>query len=64
MGIRRAICSTNAIESLNARYRRAVWARGHFPNEQAALKILYQVTRALDAKDTGQTRWAVRWKPP
>uniref|UniRef100_UPI003F4A23BA IS256 family transposase n=1 Tax=Micromonospora aurantiaca (nom. illeg.) TaxID=47850 RepID=UPI003F4A23BA len=34
--IRRVICSTNAIESLNARYRRAVKARGHFPNEQAA----------------------------
>ena len=36
--IRRVICSTNAIESLNARYRRAVKARGHFPTEQAALK--------------------------
>jgi transposase-like protein len=33
--IRRVICSTNAIESLNARYRRAVRARGHFPTEQA-----------------------------
>jgi transposase-like protein len=29
--IRRVICSTNAIESVNARYRRAVRARGHFP---------------------------------
>ena len=36
--IRRVICSTNAIESVNARYRRAVRARGHFPTEQAALK--------------------------
>ena len=36
--IRRIICSTNAIESVNARIRRAVTARGHFPNEQAALK--------------------------
>ena len=35
--IRKVICSTNAIESLNARYRRAVKARGHFPTEQAAL---------------------------
>ena len=34
--IRKIICSTNAIESLNARYRRAVRARGHFPTEQAA----------------------------
>ena len=31
------LCSTNAIESLNARYRRAIKARGHFPSEQAAL---------------------------
>jgi len=31
--IRQMICSTNAIESLNARYRRAVRARGHFPTE-------------------------------
>jgi len=46
--IRRVICSTNAIESLNARYRRAIKARGHFPNEQAALKCLYLVTRSLD----------------
>jgi transposase-like protein len=29
--IRRVICATNAIESLNARYRRAIKARGHFP---------------------------------
>ncbi len=61
--IRRVICSTNAIESLNARYRRAVRARGHFPNEQAAMKTLYLVTRSLDPKGTGQTRWVTRWKP-
>ena len=47
------ICSTNAIESLNARYRRAVKARGHFPTEQAALKCLYLVTRSLDPTGTG-----------
>jgi len=61
--IRRVLCSTNAIESLNARFRRAVRARGHFPTEQAAMKTLYLVTRSLDPKGTGQTRWAVRWKP-
>jgi len=54
---------TNAIESLNARYRRAVKARGHFPTEQAALKCLYLVTRSLDPTGTGRTRWAMRWKP-
>ena len=61
--IRRVLCSTNAIESLNARYRRAVRARGHFPNEQSAMKCLYLVTRSLDPTGMGQTRWAVRWKP-
>jgi putative transposase len=61
--IRTVICSTNAIESLNARYRRAVKARGHFPNEQAALKCLYLVTRSLDPTGTGRTRWTMRWKP-
>jgi putative transposase len=61
--IRRIICSTNAIESLNARYRRAVKARGHFPTEQAALKCLYLTTRALDPTGRGRARWAMRWKP-
>ena len=61
--IRKVICSTNAIESLNARYRRAVKARGHFPNEQAALKCLYLVTRSLDPTGRGRARWTMRWKP-
>ena len=61
--IRRVICSTNAIESLNARFRRAVRARGHFPNEQAAMKCLYLVTRSLDPTGRGRARWVTRWKP-
>jgi transposase-like protein len=61
--IRKVLCSTNAIESLNARYRRAVKARGHFPTEQAALKCLYLVTRSLDPTGRGRARWAMRWKP-
>jgi putative transposase len=60
--IRRVICSTNAIESLNARYRRRQGS-GSFPTEQAALKCLYLVTRSLDPTGAGRTRWAVRWKP-
>ena len=61
--IRTMICSTNAIESLNARYRRAVRARGHFPTEQAAMKCLYLVARSLDPTGTGRARWTMRWKP-
>ena len=61
--IRRVICSTNAVESINARYRRAIRARGHFPTEQAALKCLYLVTRSLDPTGRGKAPWAMRWKP-
>ncbi|MEN3270426.1 MAG: hypothetical protein V7646_7320 [Pseudonocardia sp.] len=61
--IRKMLCSTNAIESLNARYRRAVRARGHRTTEQAAMKCLYLVTRSLDPTGTGRTRWTMRWKP-
>jgi putative transposase len=61
--IQRVIYSTNAIDSLNARFRRATRARGHFPNEQAAPKRLYIVVRSLDPKSTGQERWMNRWEP-
>ncbi len=61
--VRRVICTTNAIESLNARYRRAIRARGHFPTEQAALKCLYLATRSLDPTGRGRARWVIRWKP-
>lgn len=60
--IRTIICSTNAIESVNARIRRAVRARGHFPNEQAALKCVYMAVMSLDPTGTGRKRWAIRWK--
>lgn len=41
--LRRVVYTTNAVESLNSRFRRAVRHRGHFPNEQAAMKVLYLV---------------------
>lgn len=41
--VRRIIYTTNAIEALNAKLRRAVRARGHFPNDDAATKLLYLV---------------------
>jgi putative transposase len=61
--IRRVICSTNAIESVNAQIRRAVKARGHFPNEQAALKCVYMAIMSLDPTGAGRKRWTMRWKP-
>ena len=41
--VRRIIYTTNAIESLNSKLRRAVRARGHFPSDEAATKLLYLI---------------------
>ena len=41
--VRRIIYTTNAIEALNAKLRSAVRTRGHFPTDEAALKLLYLV---------------------
>jgi len=41
--VRRIIYTTNAIEAVNAKLRRAVRARGHFPTDDAALKLLFLV---------------------
>jgi putative transposase len=60
--IRKIVCTTNAIESINARFRRAVNARGHFPNEAAALKVLYLTVTSLDPTGKGRARWTNRWK--
>ena len=62
--IRSVICTTNSIESLNSRIRRAVNARGHFPTEQAALKCIYLAIMSLDPTGKGRQRWMNRWKAP
>lgn len=41
--VRRLIYTTNSIEALNSKLRRAIRARGHFPNDDAALKLLFLV---------------------
>ncbi len=50
--IRKAIYTTNAIESLNSVLRRTVRTRGHFPSDQAATKLLYLVTSRAAKKWT------------
>ena len=60
--IRSLISTTNAVESLNARLRRAVNASGHFPTEQAALKRLYLAILSLDPSGKARHRWSNRWK--
>ena len=52
--VRRIIYTTNAIEALNAKLRRAVKIRGHFPNDDAAAKLLFLVLRQV----------AGEWKMP
>jgi putative transposase len=41
--VRRIIYTTNAIEALNSKLRRAVRTRGHFPNDESAIKLLFLV---------------------
>jgi putative transposase len=45
--VRRIIYTTNAIESLNSKLRTAVRSRGHFPNDEAATKLLFLVLREV-----------------
>ena len=52
--VRRIIYTTNQIEALNSKLRRAVRARGHFPTDEAAIKLLYLVLNHV----------AEEWKRP
>ena len=60
--IRRIVYTTNAIESLNARFRQATRRRGHFPNDQAALKVLYLVIRNPRLNRANVTGKTTGWK--
>jgi transposase-like protein len=46
--VRRVTCTTNLIESMNARLRKVTRNRGQFPSEQAVLKVLYLAVRNLE----------------
>jgi transposase-like protein len=61
--IRRVVYSTNMVESMNSRLRKATRNRGHFPSEQAALKVLCLAVReqiTLRARDINHV--AAHWK--
>ncbi|RSM56892.1 IS256 family transposase [Kibdelosporangium aridum] len=60
--LRKLVYTTNAIESLNARFRQATRRRGHFPNEQAALKVLYLVIKNPLKNRSNITGKTVGWK--
>ena len=55
--VRRILSTTNAIENLHRQLRKVIKTRGHFPTDEAALKLLYLALRHI------QTRWATaqRW---
>jgi len=48
--VRKLIYTTNAIESLHSRVRKAVQVRGHFPSDEAAMKLIWLVLRNVAAK--------------
>jgi transposase-like protein len=52
--IRKIIYTTNAIESLNMQLRKVLKTRGHFPNDEAATKLIYLALRRITKK----------WKTP
>ena len=60
--LRTIVYTTNAIESLNARFRKAVRHRGHFPTEQAALKVLYLVATERRLNRANPTGKINSWK--
>jgi len=57
--IRRLIYTTNAIESLNFQLRKVIKAKGHFPNDEAAIKLLYLALRNVEKK---WQRPPIHWK--
>lgn len=57
--VRRIIYTTNAIEALNSKLRRAVRARGHFPSDEAATKLIWLALRNITAE---WSRASQHWK--
>jgi transposase-like protein len=56
--VRRVIYTTNAIESVNAQVRKIIKTRGHFPNDDAAAKLIWLALRNITAKwDRGAHNW-------
>lgn len=57
------VYSTNMVESINSRLRKATRNRGHFPSEQAGLKVLYLAVREqINPKARDANHVAAHWK--
>ena len=55
--LRRAVYTTNTIEGLHRQIRKAIKTRGHFPDEQAATKLIYLALIKADAKWRRNRTW-------
>jgi len=55
--LRRAVYTTNTIEGLHRQVRKAIKTRGHFPDEQAATKLIYLALIKADAKWQKNRAW-------
>jgi putative transposase len=69
--LRRIIYTTNAIESLNYQLRKIIKNRGHFPNDEAVIKLLWLAIRDIEdrrarerAKEAGRPKGQPRKAPP
>jgi putative transposase len=69
--LRRIIYTTNSIESLNYQLRKIIKNRGHFPNDEAVIKLLWLAIRDIEAKraaerakEAGRAKGQPRKAPP
>jgi transposase-like protein len=56
--IRRVLYTTNALESVHARLRKIIKTRGHFPHDDAAVKLIWLALRNVTARGVrGDRSW-------
>ena len=55
--LRRVVYTTNTIEAMHRQIRKAIKTRGHFPDEQAATKLIYLAIMKADAKWQRNRTW-------
>ncbi|WP_161631743.1 transposase, partial [Pseudonocardia asaccharolytica] len=53
--LRRVVYTTNAIESINFQLRKITKTRGHFPSDEAAMKLIYLGLRNISSKRGGES---------
>ena len=55
--LRKAVYTTNTIEAMHRQVRKAIKTRGHFPDEQAATKLIYLAIHRAEARWTKNRAW-------